>query len=501
MYELLTRRSLLKRGADGLAIAERSARAPAVAFTPSPAPFVLGIASGDPTSNSVVLWTRLATDPFAPDGGMPRSAMAVSWELATDPLMSHVVRHGVAMALAESAHAVHVRVVGLEPDRWYWYRFRIGRHESPLGRTRTFPASTQKAERLRLGFVSCQHWEAGFFTAYEHLAQEDLDVVFHLGDYIYEHDGGGVARSHVGGETMTLADYRIRHAQYRTDPALQAAHARFPFIVTTDDHGVPSGETPMALDDLLSRRANAHRAYSEHMPLGLDAMPRGLSLPSYRRFTFGTLVEIFLPEARQLRPDDASAQEPDSGASILGAEQERWLLHGLAWSRARWKAIAQQVMVSRVDFAPTASAPVYNVNAWDADPAGRNRLLGFIDDHTIRNVVVMTGGSHSSWVADLHCSFDEPSSPVVATEFAGTSISSGLPAPAVAAIQTVLARPSNAHVKFFDGRFRGYARCDIDEDRWRTDFRAIATVDAPGAPVTTLASFEVHDGHPGAVRA
>src|SRR5215510_1429837 len=212
---------------------------------------------------------------------MPSTAIAVEWQVATDPHMEHVIRHGTAVARPDLAHTVHVPVLGLAPDRWYWYQFRAGSELSPIGRTRTFPAPGSQPDRMRFAFVSCQNFEDGYYTAYEHLAEEDLDFVVHLGDYIYE--GGASAggpRQHLGGETTTLLDYRNRHAQYRDDANLQAAHASFPFIVVPDDHEVENnyagaisedndipGRTPVPPAAFLERRAHAYQAYYEHMPL------------------------------------------------------------------------------------------------------------------------------------------------------------------------------------------------------------------------------------------
>lgn len=534
MTGMLSRRRFLGTGATGLILAAglRPSRAAASAFSPAPAPFTLGVASGDPTHESVELWTRLANDPLH-GGGMPHAPIPVHWEVARDPRMRRVVRRGVALASPAHAHTVHVHVDDLEPDEWYWYQFRVGREESPVGRTRTFPAPGAHARRMKFAFVSCQHFEDGFYTAYEHLAQEDLDFVVHLGDYIYE-DGAstGAPRQHVGGELMTLADYRNRHAQYRGDANLQAAHARFPFIVTWDDHEVENnyagaisedndvpGAAPVPTEEFRRRRARAYQAYFEHMPLGPRTALDGADARLYRRFHFGRLAALSVLDTRQFRTnqpcggafdqlppagDDiafACGQEHDPAATLTGAAQEAWLRRGLAGSRARWNVVAQQVMMTRINFAPTAPVPLFNMDAWDGYVAARNRLLGFVERRRVDNVVVITGDIHSSWVADLEADFDAAGSPVVATELVGTSISSGFAPEFVAAIEAALQHPSNAHVKFFDGLFRGYVRCDVDEDRWRADFRAVTTVLAPSSPVQTLASFEIRDGQPGALPA
>ena len=524
--DTLTRRAFLQAGGIGVLLA--GGLRPARAAVTAQAPFALGIASGEPTHQSTVLWTRLATG-LANGGGMAGKPIQVKWQIASDPGMSHIVKRGVTVAHPASAHAVRVPISGLPPDAWYWYQFGVGSDWSPIGRTRTFPKPGSDARRMKFAFVSCQHFESGFYTAYEHLAQEDLDFVVHLGDYIYEGgaSAGGV-RQHIGEEIVTLADYRARHAQYRSDPHLQAAHAQFPFIVTWDDHEVENnyagaisedndipGEAPVPSEEFLRRRADAYQAYFEHMPLAPPA-PAGSDFRLFRRFRFGRLAELNVLDTRQFRtnqpcggpadqlppPGDdlafACGGELDPAATMTGAKQEDWLLRGLRSSDARWNVIAQQVMMSRVNFAPTAPVPLYNMDAWDGYAAARNRILGYVRDHTVPNAVVLTGDIHSSWAADLRANFDVAGSPVVATEFVGTSITSVFAPEFVPAIQAALRHPSNGHVKFFEGLLRGYVRCEVDEDRWRADFRAVSTVLAPTSPISTLASFEVRSGEPGA---
>lgn len=537
----LSRRTFLRGGAfAGLALATHLGASRATAACCEP-PFTLGVGSGDPTHQSVILWTRLANDPLN-GGGMGSRRVDVTWEVATDERMTHVVRRGSVVARPDSAHAVHVRVVGLVPDRWYWYRFEAEGQISPIGRTRTFPAPGADAPRLRFAFVSCQHFEHGFYPAWANLAEEDIDCVIHLGDYIYEDGAGPGVRPHVpASETMSLADYRNRHAQYRTDPSLRAAHARFPFIVTWDDHEVednyaadesvhngdldPSNDVSAA--DFRARRAAAYRAFFEHMPLDPLRRAAGPAALLFRRFSWGRLAEISVLDTRQFRTDQPCAgvldffppagddlvipcgQELDPGATMTGALQEAWLLDGLARSRARWNVIAQQVMMAAVDFGPGVAAfdpsfPVglslRNVDAWDGYVAARNRLLGFVADRHVENLVVLTGDTHTSFVADLKADFADAISPVVGTEFVGPSITSVFPPQFIPVVQAALLNPRNAHVKFFEGLLHGYVRCTVTPEAWRSDYRVVTTTLAPVSPVHTVASFVVEDGQPGAVR-
>jgi alkaline phosphatase D len=535
----LTRRAFLRASAfTGLALAAGLLPRRATGLAPASAPFSLGIASGDSTHHSVVLWTRLAVNPLD-GGGMPAVPIEVKWKMASDALMQHVVRQGTAVAVPEHGHSVHVSVTGLAPDRWYWYQFETGSDASPIGRTRTFPAPGSQPRLLRFAFVSCQHWEAGFYTAWEHLAHEDIDFVIHLGDYIYE-DGtsaGGVRQHVPGSEIMTLDDYRNRYAQYRSDANLQAAHARFPFIVTWDDHDVENNyagdvsdnnrdsdpTNDVAKADFHARKTRAYKAYFEHMPLEPQHSSDRASFRLFRTFNWGQLAQFHVLDTRQFRSnqpcggakdllapagDDiviACGEELNPSGTMTGASQEAWLLDGLRNSRAQWNVIAQQVMMASVDFGPGAARldsrlkglQIRNMDAWDGYVAARNRLLEFVSEEAIANLVVLSGDNHSNWVADLKTDFNDPASPVVGTEFVGTSISSEFPAAFIPIIEAALLDPANAHVKFFEGALRGYVRCLITPEQWRSDYRVVDTVLLPTASVRTLKSFVVNDNHSG----
>ena len=475
-------------------------------------PFTLGVASGDPSPDGVVLWTRLAPDPLN-GGGMGPAPVEIRWDIARDERMSGVVKSGTAVATSDWAHSVHVEVEGLDADRWYWYRFRVGDEQSAIGRTRTLPAASSVVERLRFAFVSCQHFEQGYFTAHRHLSAEDVDLVFHLGDYIYEGPGtDGRVRRHIGRARMTLDDYRNRYAQYRGDPDLQAAHAACPWIVTWDDHEVANNYAGDRADDngpvepFLRRRAAAYRAYYEHMPLRRASIPRGPSLRLHRQFSYGTLASFFVLDTRQYRTDQPCGGEPraacegvfDPRATLLGPEQERWLLDGLRGSRHRWNVMPQQVMMARTDSVPGPEQRL-SMDRWSAYAAERTRVLDFLRTRRPANPIVLSGDIHSNWVNDLRVDFDDPRSPVVATEFVGTSISSGgdgsdVPEEAKKYLS------ENDFVKFFNSQ-RGYVSCELTSRTLRADYRIVEYVSRPGAPRQTKASFVVEDGRPGALRA
>ena len=437
-------------------------------------------------------------------------AIDVAWEIAADDRFANVVRRGRTAAIPEWAHSVHVEVDGLQPDHWYWYRFRAGDEWSPVGRTRTLPRAGVSVNRLRFSFLSCQHYEMGHFTAHRHLAAEDLDLVFHLGDYIYEGPAtDNRPRRHDGPEIMTLADYRNRYALYRTDPDLQAAHAACPFIVTWDDHEVDNNyagdisEHNDPVQAFLERRTAAYQAYWEHMPLRRSSLPHGDSMRIFRRFSYGSLASFFVLDTRQYRTDQPCGDGPqqpcravfDERATLLGAEQERWLFGGFSGSKTRWNVIPQQVMMAPVDRVDGPTR-VFSMDQWGGYEANRTRLMKFLSLHRRSNPVVITGDVHSNFVNDLKIDFFDPRSPVIATELVGTSMTSGGDgADRLGDYDTVVSQ--NEYVKFYNGQ-RGYVTCDVTEHEMRADYRVVEYVSRPGAQCITRASFVVEDGRPGA---
>lgn len=508
----VSRRLLLAYGAALAGLPWLAARAGAAGNAAFPDdPFRLGVASGDPDHTGVVLWTRLAPRPLDPDGGMKNEPVSVRWEVAEDEAMKTIVRSGTATAAPLLGHSVHVEVDGLKPDRWYWYRFQAGDAQSPLGRTRTLPDPAARPDRLRFAFASCQHYEAGLYTAYEQMAHDELDLVLHLGDYIYEGPGReNAVRKHAGPKLTTLADYRVRYAQYRSDPLLHGMHARCPWFVTWDDHEV---ENNYAADiserrnaeraEFLIQRANAYQSYYEMMPLRRRSIPRGPDLRLYRRASFGRLAELFVLDTRQYRSDqpnndaasDINAAALDPRNTLLGAGQREWLRASLARSPGSWNVLAQQVMMGMVDQARGEDRR-YSMDQWPGYAHERMELVRFLADRRVPNPVVLTGDIHSNWVNDLRVDDRRAELPIVATEFVGTSITSG---------GNGVDRPSrfdellaeNPCVRFHN-RQRGYVRCTITPAAWQSDFVVVEDVLRPGGRALTRASFVVESGRPGA---
>lgn len=478
-------------------------------------PFRLGIASGEPTSTGVVLWTRLVPEPFHPGGGMEPSRVPVEWQVAADERFSLVVAEGSAWALPELAHSVHVEVDGLTPDREWFYRFRYRGDLSPVGRTRTAPVPGVDVGSLAFAFVSCQRWDQGYYPSYRHMAAEDLDLVLHLGDYVYEYGipaDGGYRDTRTPGVLRTpptdLERWRMQYALYKSDPELQLAHARFPWLVTWDDHEVHNdySNTQIEGDPDISRvRAAAYQAWYEHQPVRLASRPDpdgGARI--YRRLRWGALAQLDLLDGRQYRSvppcgwgeADACAAGYDPSVTMLGFAQERWLNAGFAESAALWNVLGNNVMLARLDHDGENGQRLWH-DAWDGFPAARKRLTDAWVNHGVSNPIAVTGDWHSTFVNDIHADFDADDSPVVGSEFVGTSISSNGDEAVYGPYYGPMIK-YNPHIQFFDGDRRGYFRCHVDSRRFAADLQIVDTVSRPDAPESTYASFAVENGTPGA---
>jgi alkaline phosphatase D len=496
-------------------------------------PFTMGIASGDPVADGMVIWTRLATLPFENGGGMPLESVDVTYEIANDEQFADLVQQGTTVADAEWAHSVHLEVTGLEPDRWYWYRFRIDEYDSPAGRTRTAPAAGTPVDSFRFAFASCQRFEHGLFTAYRDLAQQDVDLVVHLGDYIYEYtmqvdkmprelDVPFPGLS----EARTLHDYRMRYALYKQDPHLQEAHRVAPWLVTWDDHEVANNYVVPVVadtlfgDPLLERREAAYRAYYEHQPLRASAKPQGVDLRLYRASDFGDLVRFNTLDTRQYRTPAAGScgdgeREANDGycdaalnpeRTMLGADQKQWLYDSFGATSSRWNVLAQQVPFARIDHAsgPDKSFGGEDMDKWDGYALERDEILTMMADSAKvqgYSPVVITGDVHANYVWDLKRDWDAPEGEsLIGTEFVGTSIASNgdQPLQEDGGFTTRCGDlRGNTHNHLYDNH-RGYVLCKLTPDQWHATYRVMPTVEDPHATASTLASFVVEHGRPGA---
>ncbi|OZE98225.1 alkaline phosphatase D family protein [Rhodococcoides fascians] len=489
------------------------AKASAQSGTPSSYPFRLGVASGDPLPDSVVLWTRLATDPFAPAGGMTPGVVPVQWQIAADERFTRVTAQGVELATEFDGWSVHVDVRGLEPAREYYYRFLVGPHASPVGRTKTAPSAGQPLSRLDFGWASCQKWEDGYFGAYADLAASNLDVVFFLGDYIYEYaikdEGARAGRPRpesASRETMQLSDYRDRYAMYKADENLAAAHASAPFVSAFDDHEVDNNWASQISQDnddpvlFLNRRADAFKAWWENTPVRANLKPQGPDMKVYRRLSFGDLVDFSVLDTRQYRSDQANgdkehaqnAETADPSRTITGAEQEKWILDGFA-SPSKWNFLAHQTVISDLAQGLDGDRKV-GMDPWSGYEASRHRILDGARERGTTNVASIVGDIHRTIVSELRRDYQDQASPVVGVEIATTSIASGKDGADVDTTGAAIANGS-PHVKYGNAR-RGYLRSTLTPDEWRSEVRVLDAVSRPGAAVRTAATVTVPDGRP-----
>lgn len=479
-------------------------------------PFTLGIASGDPTSDGFVIWTRLLPD--APQTmTRPAEAYEVIYEIAETPAFTTIVQTGQATALSAAAHSLHVEVTGLKPQRDYFYRFIAGGARSATGRTRTLPRADADIERLRFAIAGCQRYEDGFFTAYRHLARENFDFVFHYGDYIYETVFAKDRKDRVVVRTMplpfrrarTLEEYRALYAFYKTDPDLKAAHASAPFIPSFDDHEVANdwqggADDPPPTAAMLARRAAAFQAWYEHMPLRSAQRPSGHQVQAYRQFRIGTLANMFVLDTRQYRSAwpckekwAVCAAATETPRSLLGPDQEACLFARLKTSDTAWNILAQQVLMMRNDRDPDPAVLEINMDKWDGAPAGRDRLFKVLAENNVPGVVTLTGDVHDNRAGDLKMDFNNPQSRTLGVEFVGTSISSGGDG-STGAKRMARMRRANSHLKYFNNR-RGYVRHSVSRDRWQADFRVVNRVTTPDAPIKTAKSMVTERLRPGVV--
>jgi alkaline phosphatase D len=500
------------------AAAATAVAAPVLAATASPAgaadqapAFLHGVASGDPLPDGVLLWTRVTPSVDALPGSGTGADTEVAWEVAEDVGFTHVVARGATVSKAASDHTVKVDVRGLRPATSYWYRFTAGGAVSPAGRTRTAPATDAATPGVRFGVVSCANWEAGWFSAYRHLAARgDLDAVLHLGDYIYEYAAGGYPAEEYGvrkhaplHEIVTLADYRLRHATYKTDADLRAMHAAHPLIAIWDDHefandawsGGAENHTPGAEGEWAARVAAAKQAYFEWMPVRTSTEGT-----VYRRLRFGKLADLHLLDLRSFRSQQSgigNGDVDDPDRTLTGRAQLDWLKSGLAASDASWKLVGTSVMISPVAFGSLPAhllAPIaelmglpkeglaVNVDQWDGYTDDRKELLAHLTRHGIENTVFLTGDIHMAWANDVPVkAATYPLSASAATEFVVTSVSSDnlddilhVAPGTVSLVASAAVRAANRHVKWVDMDAHGYGVLDVTAERSQMDYYTIS---------------------------
>ena len=487
------------------------------AYENSSSPFMHGVASGDPLVNRVVLWTRVTGDTEAPPSSV------VTWSIAEDIAFRQVVSDGVTVTDAQTDFTVKVDPDGLKPDTTYYYRFHAFGYDSPIGRTKTLPK--KRADRLRIAFASCSNLPYGYFNAYGAIAQrQDLDAVLHLGDYLYEYANGqygdGTALGRVpqpDHEVVTLADYRTRHAQYKTDVDLQAVHRQNPFICVWDDHEVSNdayktgaeNHQPETEGDFAERKAAAIQAYFEWMPI--RAQQRDDSELIYRTFRFGDLLDLIMLDTRLVGRDQQVADPcnapaiSDPNRQLLGAVQEEWFFNELESSSkrgTRWRLVGQQVMFAQLVNVLAPGACIFNPDQWDGYAAARARVLGHLARKKVGNVAILTGDIHSSWGNDIVANPFDPAAydaatgkGSVAVEFVTPAVTSpGIGEPTQAALLAGLLRQTHPHIKYVELSRRGYALLDITAERIQCEWYHVETIEARSTVETRAAMLLVKDG-------
>ncbi|MFB7516056.1 alkaline phosphatase D family protein [Streptomyces sp. NPDC056144] len=527
-----TRRTVVKAAAVTAVAAPALLGAASPARADSTAPvFLHGVASGDPLPDGVLLWTRVTPTPEALPGSGLGPDTRVDWELAEDRSFARVVATGSTLATVASDHTVKADVRGLRPGTAYWFRFTADGAVSPAARTRTAPAADTTAANIRFGVVSCANWEAGHFSAYRHLAaRADLDAILHLGDYVYEYASGvypeakyGVRRHQPAHEIVSLADYRLRHATYKTDPDLQALHAAHPFVAIWDDHefandawtGGAENHTPGAEGEWAARVAAAKQAYFEWMPV--RASTEGTV---FRRLRFGRLADLHLLDLRSFRSAPAktgSGTVDDPERSITGRAQLDWLKAGLAGSDAAWQLVGTSVMISPVAF---GSLPAHlleplaelmglpkeglavNVDQWDGYTDDRKELLAHLTSRGIRNTVFLTGDIHMAWANDVPVkAATYPLSASAATEFVVTSVTSDnlddmlhVAPGTLSLVASGAVKAANRHVKWVDMDHHGYGVLDVTAERSQMDYYTVSDKTDPAASSAWARSYRTLNG-------
>lgn len=505
----MDRRDFLASTLLGLSSPLTAPLASAVEFSSNP--FTLGIASGDVTDSATVLWTRLSPDPLEADGGMSSSSVPVRWELSLDATMSRVVRQGEVLATPALAHSVHVEIEGLEPNREYWYRFLASTYRSRIGRTKTLPHKDSRPDSVRFITASCQNYTHGFFIAYEHMIRDKPDFIIHLGDYFYDTSFGETFRKHETEQApVSLADFRRRHALYKTDGHLQHAHAQIPFFTTIDNHDAIEDADP----EKFAQRAAAYQAWYEHMPVrGYNAIGEN-SFDLHRQIPIGNLIQISLLDGRQFRDSKEICNNNDypnygfgnyrerCGAvfdkdrSMLGQEQERWLTENLVQNKSTWNVIASPgpFLPFRYHF---EGKELSYIGAWDVYPANRARIADALEADEVGHPIILSGDVHSFWAIDGRHTKD-PGERIPVVEFVTSSITANWPEPLARRVTENLAH--NPQVRFYEPDKRGYLLHDVNESEWKTTFRAMQDVRDEESPATNLATFLVSKGKSGFTR-
>ena len=547
-----SRRSVLRAGAATAAVVGAStlvngaiAKAEAEDVAPA-APeghqvFQHGVASRHPMDTSVLLWTRATSHPGDIPGSEQGSEVKLRWEVAADEAFADITASGEATAVPGNDNTVKVDATGLQPDTWYNFRFTVTEGEyqgqtSPVGRTRTNPSTGVTPESLGIALTSCANWEAGYFSAYRDMADNDgVDIIMCVGDYLYEYERGGYTgktgaiRDHEPPhEIVSLSDYRRRYGHYRTDKDLQAAHAAKPWVVTWDDHEVANdtynlgaeNHSPDTEGDYIARRDAAIQAYLEWLPVRAVPFSQGGKL--YRTFNYGDLAEIVMLDLRTYRDQPMEfrnvGQIDDESRSMLGSEQLNYLHDKWKTSSSTWNLVGNSVMFTPVLIPPldpeTSGAVAelmglpeegipYNLDQWDGFAAERRRLIQMMGDEGLDNIVFLTGDIHSSWACDIPVTAGRyPADGIAAVEIVGTSVNASniddivkLPQRngiSQTAEQALMA--ANRHIKWIQFDHHGYCTVKVRPNEILAEWRFVEDKTIPNQPLYTAMNYRVVRG-------
>jgi alkaline phosphatase D len=460
-------------------------------------PFQLGVASGDPLHDRVILWTRLVVDPIDVVAS-PAEEADVIWELADSQDFGNVLQQGVFVASPELAHAVHVDVDGLESDTVFWYRFRCGDHTSVVGRTKTLPCPDARPEQARVGFATCQNWMSGFYASHRSMAEAELDLIVFLGDYIYESGTTGAVRDQGASEPFDLTGYRDRHGLYRSDADLQGCHASAPWMAIWDDHEVDNNHAGRITDDadFTARRAAAYQAWYEHMPVRLPApSAETTSWDIYRYVDLGTLARLILLDGRQHRDaqpcDDeigAACDEVHDDRTLLGLAQEAWLDAAFEGQSADWVLLANPVVMLPLDL----GGVFLNPDQWDGYPTARARLLEAVAAWAPGRTIAFTGDIHAAGVGAVPGTPSVYESTPAVAELIVPATSSRVTLDLADTVGPLLA--NQAHIEWWDWSVNGWMEAVVTESGVEAIFHLVDDVADPASDVRAARRWKVVPG-------
>jgi alkaline phosphatase D len=465
-------------------------------------PFYHGVASGDPLSDRVIIWTRVT-----PEDSLP--TVDVQWQVSIDEKFSSIIFSDTVTTSPARDYTVKVDVTGLEPDKFYYYRFSAFGKTSAIGRTKTTPVAAK--DSLKFAVVSCSNWEFGYFNAYSKIAEKDVDAVLHLGDYIYEQGSGQYADTTIGRfylpqhEIVSLQDYRTRHAQYKLDAGLREINKMHPFITIWDDHEIANDAyADGALNhqpeegNYANRKSSAVQSYYEWLPIREGSK-------HYRTISYGGLADLIMLDERLAgRTKQASdLKDPDlnnESRSMLGKEQLEWFENQLKNSKATWKIIGNQVVFSSVD--ETFSESAKTTDTWNGYPAERKKIVDFLSQEKINDIIFLTGDTHASWayeaILDQKKYNPKNSTGVFAVEFGTPSVSSGnwdeRYSLDTAKLGEQLYQKFNPHLKYVNGIDHGYMLLTLYPQKAKAEWYYVETLRAPNLSERMGKRMEVYKG-------